>query len=121
MSDLFTVIAEPSRRLILDRLLTSEASVSELTTQLGLSQPAMSKHLRVLRDSNLVTTRIDAQRRIYALNSAPLTEIDDWLAGFRSTWNRHVDALVEHLDRRYPPDPEHRSGDDPSRNTEDPS
>jgi DNA-binding transcriptional ArsR family regulator len=107
MSDLFTVVAEPSRRQILDRLLASEASVTELIAVVGLSQTAMSKHLRVLRDSNLVTARIDAQRRVYALNSEPLTELDDWLSMYRSTWNRRVDALVEHLDRRYPADQHH--------------
>jgi DNA-binding transcriptional ArsR family regulator len=104
MTDLFTVVAEPSRRRILDRLLISEASVSDLIAVVGTSQPAMSKHLRVLRDNNLVTSRVDAQRRVYALNSTPLAEIDQWLAAYRSTWTARVDALAEHLDRVFPTD-----------------
>ncbi|MET0863201.1 MAG: metalloregulator ArsR/SmtB family transcription factor [Nakamurella sp.] len=100
MSDLFAVIAEPNRRLILDRLLESDASVTDLITVIGLSQTAMSKHLRVLRTHNLVTSRIDKQRRIYALNSEPLAELDDWLQGYRRTWSEHLDALAAHLDRQ---------------------
>jgi DNA-binding transcriptional ArsR family regulator len=103
MADLFAVLAEPSRRRILDRLLQSESSVTELVDVIGLAQPAVSKHLRVLRESGLVTTRVDAQRRIYALDGRPLAEIDDWLRGYRQTWNRHIDALAEHLDRQQRP------------------
>ena len=77
MSDLFAVLAEPSRRQILDRLLQSDASVTELIAVIGVSQTAMSKHLRVLRAHNLVTSRIAAQRRIYSLDSRPLAEIDE--------------------------------------------
>jgi DNA-binding transcriptional ArsR family regulator len=102
MSDLFAVLAEPARRRILDRLLQSEASVTELITVIGLSQTAMSKHLRVLRQHNLVTSRVDAQRRIYALNSPPLTELDDWLDAYRQTWNARIDALAQHLEHRHP-------------------
>jgi DNA-binding transcriptional ArsR family regulator len=102
VADLFAVIAEPNRRLILDRLLESEASVTDLITVIGLSQTAMSKHLRVLRTHNLVTSRIDAQRRIYALNSAPLTELDEWLQGYRRSWSGHVDALAAHLEAKHP-------------------
>jgi DNA-binding transcriptional ArsR family regulator len=102
MADLFAVLAEPSRRRILDRLLRSESSVTELVDVIGLAQPAVSKHLRVLRESGLVTTRVDAQRRIYALDGRPLAEIDDWLRAYRQTWNRHIDALAEHLDRQRP-------------------
>ncbi len=108
MSDLFAVLAEPTRRRILDRLLQSEASVTDLITVIGLSQTAMSKHLRVLRQHNLVTARVDAQRRIYALNGEPLTEIDDWLRGYRQSWNSRIDALAEHLDRQHPPQQEER-------------
>jgi DNA-binding transcriptional ArsR family regulator len=106
VSDLFAVLAEPARRRILDRLLQSEASVTDLITVIGLSQTAMSKHLRVLRQHNLVTSRVDAQRRIYALNTAPLTEIDDWLAAYRRTWNSRIDALAQHLDTLHPPQQE---------------
>jgi DNA-binding transcriptional ArsR family regulator len=102
VSDLFAVLAEPARRRILDRLLQSEASVTDLITVIGLSQTAMSKHLRVLRQHNLVTARVDAQRRIYALNSVPLTELDDWLDAYRHTWNARIDALAQHLEHQHP-------------------
>ena len=102
VSDLYAVLAEPARRRILDRLLQSEASVTDLITVIGLSQPAMSKHLRVLREHNLVTARIDAQRRIYTLNSEPLTEIDEWLSAYRQSWSSRIDALEDHLDKLYP-------------------
>ncbi len=100
MADLFAVVAEPSRRRILDCLLQSESSVNELADVLGLAQPAVSKHLRVLRESGLVTTRIAAQRRIYALDARPLAEMDAWLRAYRRTWSRHIDALAEHLDQQ---------------------
>jgi DNA-binding transcriptional ArsR family regulator len=99
VSVLFDVVAEPNRRRILDRLLRGDASVGELVDDTGLSQPAVSKHLRVLREHGLVTVVVDAQRRIYALDSRPLVAIDEWLEGYRATWNSHVDALVNHLDR----------------------
>ncbi len=98
--DTYAVIAEPSRRRILDRLLRSPSNVTELSKDLGLSQPLVSKHLRTLRDSGLVQVQTEAQRRIYSLNAKPLAEVDEWLAAYRAMWNRHVDALAEHLDRR---------------------
>ncbi|MCL6599652.1 MAG: metalloregulator ArsR/SmtB family transcription factor [Alicyclobacillus macrosporangiidus] len=98
--DTYAVIAEPSRRRILDRLLQSDSSVSELARDLGLSQPLISKHLRTLRESGLVQVRVEAQRRIYSLNAAPLAEIDEWLSAYRMRWNQHVDALAEHLEQR---------------------
>ncbi|WP_029422491.1 ArsR/SmtB family transcription factor [Alicyclobacillus macrosporangiidus] len=100
MLDTYAVIAEPSRRRILDRLLQSDSSVSELARDLGLSQPLISKHLRTLRESGLVHVRVEAQRRIYSLNAAPLAEIDEWLSAYRMRWNQHVDALAEHLEQR---------------------
>ena len=100
MLDTYAVIAEPSRRRILDRLLCSPSNVTELSKELELSQPLVSKHLRTLRDSGLVQVRTEAQRRIYSLNAAPLAEVDEWLTAYRAMWNRHVDALAEHLDRR---------------------
>jgi DNA-binding transcriptional ArsR family regulator len=87
---------------MLDQLLRSEASVNELVDLLGVSQPTVSKHLKVLRENRLVVTRVEAQRRIYSLTSQPLAEIDSWLAQYRQTWNQHVDALAGHLDQKYP-------------------
>lgn len=100
MLDVYTVVAEPSRRRILDRLLQSDASVSELVDELGYSQPLVSKHLRVLRESGLVKFKVEAQRRIYSLDSRPLAEIDEWLSAYREQWNQHVDKLSEYLDQK---------------------
>lgn len=100
MLDTYAVVAEPSRRRILDRLLQSDSSVMELAHDLGLSQPLISKHLRTLRESGFVEVHVEAQRRIYSLNAEPLAEIDEWLGAYRRMWNKHVDALAEHLDRR---------------------
>jgi DNA-binding transcriptional ArsR family regulator len=94
----FDVIAEPHRRRILDLLREDERAVGELVDALGLSQPAVSKHLRVLRDAGLVDVRIDAQRRLYRLHAAPLREIDDWLQPYRAAWRDRLDALERHLD-----------------------
>jgi DNA-binding transcriptional ArsR family regulator len=95
----FQVLAEPKRRLILDLLARGELPVNELVRRLQMSQPLVSKHLRVLRDAGLVTSRIDAQRRVYALDAHPLTEIDEWLARYRPFWTNKLDALERHLDK----------------------
>src|SRR5438045_9171345 len=95
----FAIVAEPNRRAILSLLLSSERSVGELERELRLSQPAVSKHLRVLREAGFVESRIEAQRRVYRLNPEPLMELDAWLAPFRRYWSKHVDALERHLDR----------------------
>lgn len=99
MESTFAIIAEPSRRAILCLLASCERSVGEIEQQLSLSQPSVSKHLRVLREAGFVESRIDAQRRLYRINPAPLKEIDIWLAPFRRFWSAHVDALERHLDR----------------------
>ncbi|MFC0436725.1 helix-turn-helix transcriptional regulator [Kutzneria buriramensis] len=99
MATTFEVLAEPSRRRILDLLRVQERSVNQLVDQLELSQPAVSKHLRVLREAGLVTVRVDAQRRCYRLRLDPLRELDDWLAPYRRLWSEHLDALERHLDR----------------------
>lgn len=99
MESAFTILAEPNRRAILSLLLESECSVGELEEELGLSQPAVSKHLRVLREAGLVESRVEAQRRLYSLKPEPLQEVDDWLVPFRRYWSKHVDALEQHLDR----------------------
>lgn len=94
----FEVVAEPSRRQILDLLRERKLSVGELVDALGMAQPAVSKHLKVLRDAGLVTAEIDAQRRLYALCADPLRELDAWVSPYRRHWARHLDALERHLD-----------------------
>jgi DNA-binding transcriptional ArsR family regulator len=96
----FQVLAEPSRQAILELLRDGERPVGELVGQLDLSQPAVSKHLRVLRDAGMVQARVDAQRRLYRIRPEPLAELDAWLAGYRHLWTTHLDRLEEHLDRR---------------------
>ncbi len=95
----FTIVAEPNRRAILSLLLSSERSVGEIERKLRLSQPSVSKHLRVLRDAGFVESRIEAQRRLYRLRPEPLMELDAWLAPFRHFWSKHVDDLERHLGR----------------------
>src|SRR5690242_17738624 len=97
MSSAFEVLAEPHRRRILDVLRQGERPVSALVDELGQSQPAVSKHLRVLREAGLVQTRVDAQRRLYRLRPQPLGEIDAWLAPYRALWNQSLDMLEQHL------------------------
>ncbi len=94
----FDVLAEPSRRNILDLLLVAERPVSELVAETAMSQPAVSKHLRVLRDAGLVSVRTDAQRRIYRVRAEPLRDIDDWLRPYRQLWSSRLDAFEHRLD-----------------------
>lgn len=96
----FEILAEPTRRHILDLLRERERSVGELVDVLALSQPGVSKHLRVLREAGLVVVRHDAQRHIYAVNAAPLAEVAAWLEPYRRLWAGHLDALERHLDAR---------------------
>lgn len=98
MESSFAILAEPNRRAILSLLLASERSVGELERELQLSQPSVSKHLRVLRDAGFVESRTEAQRRLYRLKPEPLMELDEWLLPFRRFWSKHVDALEKHLD-----------------------
>lgn len=99
MATTFEVLAEPRRREILDLLRGGERLVGELVEQLTLSQPAVSKHLKVLRDAGLVDVRRDAQRRWYRLRPAPLVEVDAWLEPYRELWRDRLDALEAHLDQ----------------------
>jgi DNA-binding transcriptional ArsR family regulator len=94
----FNVVAEPSRRQILDLLGDSERPVGELVDRLGLSQPAVSKHLRILREAGLVEVRGDAQRRLYRVRPEPLRAIYEWLAPYRRMWAASLDELERHLD-----------------------
>src|SRR4029453_10830809 len=99
MESVFEIIAEPNRRAILSLLVSSEQSVGDIERQLGMPQPTVSKHLRVLREAGFVEAEVDAQRRLYPLTPEPLQEVDAWLAPFRRFWSKHVDALERHLDR----------------------
>jgi DNA-binding transcriptional ArsR family regulator len=94
----FEVLAEPHRRRILDLVRDEERPVGELVEVMGLSQPAVSKHLRVLRDSGLVDARVDAQRRLYRARTAALREIDEWLEPYRRMWAESLDDLGRHLE-----------------------
>jgi DNA-binding transcriptional ArsR family regulator len=91
-------LADPNRRAVLELLLERPRPVGELVERLGLSQPGTSKHLRVLRDAGLVRVRAEANRRVYALDPGPLSELDVWLAPYRRLWNERLDALGRHLD-----------------------
>ena len=103
MESVFDILAEPNRRAILSLLISSEQSVGEIETRLRMPQPAVSKHLRVLRDAGFVESTVDAQRRLYRLRPEPFQEVDAWLAPFRRVWSAHLDALERHLDRMNPP------------------
>ena len=94
----FAALAEESRRTILDVLRDGERPVGDLVERLRLSQPAVSKHLRVLREAGLVEVRTDAQRRLYRIRPEPLAEIDAWLEPYRQLWTRSLDALERHLE-----------------------
>jgi DNA-binding transcriptional ArsR family regulator len=94
----FDVLAEPNRRRILDLLRTSERPVGDLVDELRLSQPAVSKHLRVLRDAGLVDVRADAQRRLYRVRTEPLQEVAEWLEPYRRLWESRLDDLERHLE-----------------------
>ena len=102
MESSFTIVAEPNRRAILGLLLSSERSVGEIEQELRLSQPSVSKHLRVLREAGFVESRIQAQRRLYRLRPEPLLELEAWLAPFRRFWATHLDALELHLNTLEP-------------------
>jgi DNA-binding transcriptional ArsR family regulator len=99
MESVFEIIAEPNRRAILSLLVSSEQSVGEIERQLRMTQPTVSKHLRVLREAGFVESTVDAQRRLYRLKPGPFQEVDAWLAQFRRFWSAHLDALERHLDR----------------------
>jgi DNA-binding transcriptional ArsR family regulator len=98
MNSTFDVLAEPQRRRILDLLRDGERPVGELVDRLEISQPGVSKHLRVLRDAGLVSVRPEGQRRWYGVRPEALAEVDRWLAPYRRLWGRRLDALERHLD-----------------------
>ena len=95
----FAALADPTRVRILDLLSRRERSVGELVDQFELTQPAVSQHLRVLKEAGLVASRAEAQRRVYSINPAPLRQLDRWLQRYRKFWAQELDALEQHLDR----------------------
>jgi DNA-binding transcriptional ArsR family regulator len=100
METTLQVIADPRRKAILDLLRDGELPVGQLVERLGLSQPLVSKHLRVLKEAGLVQVRGDAQRRLYRIRPEPLAEVDAWLAPYRELWTTSLDRLELHLERR---------------------
>ncbi len=99
MASAWSALADPHRRAALELRRERPRPVGELVQRLGLTQPGTSKHLRVLREAGLVQVRVEAQRRVYALDPAPLVELDAWLAPYRRLWGDSLDALERHLDR----------------------
>lgn len=97
------VLGEPSRRTILDLLRDGERTVGDLVSRLDVSQPAVSKHLRVLREAGVVEARSEGQRRIYRIRPEPLAELDRWLEPYRRLWSSHLDRLEQHLERGRTP------------------
>jgi DNA-binding transcriptional ArsR family regulator len=97
--DVFEVVAEPTRRTVLDLLAGRERSAGELVDAFpALTQPAVSRHLRILRESLLVDVRSDGARRLYSIRPAALAELDRWLDGYRRFWSERLDDLEGHLD-----------------------
>jgi DNA-binding transcriptional ArsR family regulator len=94
----YAALAEPSRRQILDLLRDGERSVNDLVARLKLSQPGVSKHLKVLREAGLVEVRPEGRRRWYGLRAEPLAEVDEWLEPYRTYWSGRLDALERHLE-----------------------
>jgi len=108
----FEVVAEPNRRRILDLLRGESRAVGDLAAALGLAQPTVSKHLRVLREAGLVIAEARAQRRLYRLHAEPLRELDAWVAPYRRHWAKHLDDLERHLAAmpEEKPDKPHKAG-----------
>jgi DNA-binding transcriptional ArsR family regulator len=98
--DALTALAEPTRRRIADHLRLRERTVTDLVAALGMSQPAISKHLRVLREAGVVAAQVRAQQRVYRLEPGPFRELDAWLAPYRRLWTHHLAALERHLDTK---------------------
>ena len=101
MSSSWHALSDPNRRAVLELLLERPRPVGELVEQLGLSQPGTSKHLKVLREAGLVRVERVAQRRIYAIDPDPMTELDRWLAPYRRLWNDRLDRLGAHLEEDH--------------------
>src|SRR6476620_7236561 len=100
MDELFMVLADPTRRQIIALLAERERSAGELVAAFAVSQPAISRHLRILREAGLVTVRGEGQRRIYSLDAEPLAALDDWLLGYRRFWATRLDRLEQRIEER---------------------
>jgi DNA-binding transcriptional ArsR family regulator len=98
--DVYKAIADPNRRIVLDILARKEQPVSALLARVTLTQPALSQHLKVLREVGLVTQRREGRERIYRINPGPLKEVSDWVAHYENFWHARLDALGEHLNRK---------------------
>lgn len=94
----YEALAEPHRRQILDLLRSGERPVADLVTHLGLTQPGVSKHLKVLRDNGVVIVRVEGKQRVYALRPEALADVVQWLEPYRMLWSSHLDALERHLE-----------------------
>ena len=100
-TDVFAILADPTRRRMLDTLRGGECAVGELVGAVGISQPGVSKQLRVLHEAGLVQVRAEGKRRLYRLEAAPLRDLDEWLALYRPFWKQRMDALERHLGRKH--------------------
>src|SRR4051794_12029076 len=99
-SDVFNAVAEPRRREILDLLTRGEMPVGDMVVSMGLTQPQVSKHLRVLREVGLVSVRGEGQRRLYRLNADRLKPIHDWVRNFERFWDHQLDRIKQRAERR---------------------
>lgn len=112
--DILTVLADPTRRRIVEALAGGERSVGEIVTAVGVSQPSASRHLKVLRTSGLVSVRVDAQRRRYSLDPGPFGDLEAWLRSLQPGWASRLDALEAHLHHLPTDDPNDDPTDDPT-------
>jgi DNA-binding transcriptional ArsR family regulator len=100
MANVFAVLADPTRRRMLEELRRGERSVNELVDSVDIRQPGVSRHLKIMRDAGLVTVRRQAQRRLYALRTEPLRDVDAWLARYRELWEQRLDRLDRHIKKQ---------------------
>ncbi|HYM49211.1 MAG TPA: metalloregulator ArsR/SmtB family transcription factor [Candidatus Limnocylindrales bacterium] len=100
MPDVFQILADPTRRRLVDALRGGERSVSELVDEVDIGQPGVSRQLAILQEARFVNVRPEGRRRLYALRPEPFQELDDWMAGYRAMWEGRLDRFAAELDRR---------------------
>jgi DNA-binding transcriptional ArsR family regulator len=100
MPDVFQILADPTRRRLVDALRTGERSVSELVNVVDIGQPGVSRQLAVLQDARFVAVRPEGRRRLYSLRPEPFQELDEWMIGYRTMWEDRLDRFAAELDRR---------------------